>query len=40
LRNLIKYLKDIDVRKRKSKIGKELVDGKGGLRIRWVENNQ
>jgi len=31
--NSIRYLEDVNVRKSKCKIGKEFVDGKGGLRI-------
>ena len=33
LRNSMKHLENMDIRKRKSKLGKSLVDGKGSLRI-------
>jgi len=33
IRNSIKYLEDMQVRKNKSKIGRKFVDGKGSLRI-------
>jgi len=33
INNSIEYLKDVSVRKNKYKIGREFVDGKGGLRI-------
>lgn len=44
LKNLVKYLDDVNVRKSKSTVGRELTDGKGSLRIvkslsfNWFKN--
>jgi spore coat polysaccharide biosynthesis predicted glycosyltransferase SpsG len=33
IKNVIKYLEDMQVRKNKSKVGRKFIDGKGSLRI-------